>query len=151
MIQNELSTILGRVWFIGRKMHTAVRSQSFIALKRSLRKSIFDLLSLSLDFQRSTQSFINESPADESDTFISICKGKAWNIASSYSENWILLISRSDLRVVFVNCCIFSVLRHLLCNLKTSGWPSGLRRCVKVAVSSGGVGSNPTSDILVGN
>ncbi len=27
-----------------------------------------------------------------------------------------------------------------------SGWPSGLRRCVQVAVSSGGVGSNPTSD-----
>ena len=28
----------------------------------------------------------------------------------------------------------------------TSGWPSGLRRCVQVAVSPGGVGSNPTSD-----
>ena len=27
-----------------------------------------------------------------------------------------------------------------------SGWPSGLRRCVQVAVSPGGVGSNPTSD-----
>ncbi|KAF6293095.1 hypothetical protein mRhiFer1_009011 [Rhinolophus ferrumequinum] len=27
-----------------------------------------------------------------------------------------------------------------------SGWPSGLRRCVQVAVSSGGVGSNPTPD-----
>ena len=30
-----------------------------------------------------------------------------------------------------------------------SGWPSGLRRCVQVAVSPGGVGSNPTSDILL--
>lgn len=30
-----------------------------------------------------------------------------------------------------------------------SGWPSGLRRCVQVAVSSGGVGSNPTSDRIV--
>ncbi|KAL1246790.1 hypothetical protein QQF64_034836 [Cirrhinus molitorella] len=29
-----------------------------------------------------------------------------------------------------------------------SGWPSGLRRCVQVAVSPGGVGSNPTSDRL---
>ena len=28
-----------------------------------------------------------------------------------------------------------------------SGWPSGLRRCVQVAVSPGGVGSNPTSDM----
>ena len=28
-----------------------------------------------------------------------------------------------------------------------SGWPSGLRRCVQVAVSPGGVGSNPTPDI----
>lgn len=28
-----------------------------------------------------------------------------------------------------------------------SGWPSGVRRCVQLAVSSGGVGSNPTSDI----
>ena len=27
-----------------------------------------------------------------------------------------------------------------------SGWPSGLRRCVQVAVSPGGVGSNPTPD-----
>ena len=26
-------------------------------------------------------------------------------------------------------------------------WPSGLRRCVQVAVSSGGVGSNPTAAI----
>ena len=32
-----------------------------------------------------------------------------------------------------------------------SGWPSGLRRCVKVAVSTGGVGSNPTSDIVPSN
>lgn len=30
-----------------------------------------------------------------------------------------------------------------------SGWPSGLRRCVQVAVSSGGVGSNPTPDKLI--
>lgn len=30
--------------------------------------------------------------------------------------------------------------------LLQSGWPSGLRRCVQVAVSPGGVGSNPTSD-----
>ena len=30
--------------------------------------------------------------------------------------------------------------------LSQSGWPSGLRRCVQVAVSIGGVGSNPTSD-----
>ena len=30
--------------------------------------------------------------------------------------------------------------------LPTSGWPSGLRRCVQVAVSPGGVGSNPTPD-----
>ena len=29
-----------------------------------------------------------------------------------------------------------------------SGWPSGLRRCVQVAVSPGGVGSNPTSDSI---
>ena len=29
---------------------------------------------------------------------------------------------------------------------RVSGWPSGLRRCVQVAVSPGGVGSNPTSD-----
>lgn len=29
-----------------------------------------------------------------------------------------------------------------------SGWPSGLRRCVQVAVSPGGVGSNPTPDSL---
>ena len=29
---------------------------------------------------------------------------------------------------------------------RKSGWPSGLRRCVQVAVSPGGVGSNPTSD-----
>lgn len=29
-----------------------------------------------------------------------------------------------------------------------SGWPSGLRRCVQVAVSPGGVGSNPTPDKL---
>lgn len=28
---------------------------------------------------------------------------------------------------------------------RVSGWPSGLRRCVQVAVSPGGVGSNPTS------
>ena len=28
--------------------------------------------------------------------------------------------------------------------------PSGLRRCVQVEVSSGGVGSNPTSDITFG-
>lgn len=28
-----------------------------------------------------------------------------------------------------------------------SGWPSGLGRCVQVAVSPGGVGLNPTSDI----
>ena len=28
--------------------------------------------------------------------------------------------------------------------------PSGLRRCVQVAVSSEGVGSNPTSDITFG-
>ena len=32
-----------------------------------------------------------------------------------------------------------------------SGWPSGLRRCVQVAVSPGGVGSNPTSDNGVSN
>ena len=31
-----------------------------------------------------------------------------------------------------------------------SGWPSGLRRCVQVAVSSAGVGSNPTSDKSLG-
>lgn len=30
-----------------------------------------------------------------------------------------------------------------------SGWPSGLRRCVQVAVSPGGVGSNPTPDKLI--
>ena len=29
---------------------------------------------------------------------------------------------------------------------RVSGWPSGLRRCVQVAVSPGGVGSNPTPD-----
>ena len=34
---------------------------------------------------------------------------------------------------------------------KSSGWPSGLRRCVQVAVSSGGVGSNPSSDIVFGS
>lgn len=31
---------------------------------------------------------------------------------------------------------------------RVSGWPSGLRRCVQVAVSPGGVGSNPTPDKL---
>ena len=30
--------------------------------------------------------------------------------------------------------------------ISSSGWPSGLRRCVQVAVSPGGVGSNPTPD-----
>ena len=34
-------------------------------------------------------------------------------------------------------------------SLRMSGWPSGLRRCVQVAVSPGGVGSNPTSDIFL--
>lgn len=34
----------------------------------------------------------------------------------------------------------------LLQRLKDLGWPSGLRRCVQVAVSPGGVGSNPTPD-----
>ena len=33
---------------------------------------------------------------------------------------------------------------------RKSGWPSGLRRCVQVAVSPGGVGSNPTSDNILG-
>lgn len=32
---------------------------------------------------------------------------------------------------------------------KLSGWPSGLRHCVQVAVSLGGVGSNPTPDTYV--
>lgn len=32
--------------------------------------------------------------------------------------------------------------------LLESGWPSGLRRCVQVAVHPVGVGSNPTSDKL---
>ena len=52
-----------------------------------------------------------------------------------------------------------SPIRHNMNNLYTnisetfvpllfqlSGWPSGLRRYVQVVVSSGGVGSNPTSD-----
>ena len=34
----------------------------------------------------------------------------------------------------------------LLQRLKVLGWPSGLRRCLQVAVSPGGLGSYPTSD-----
>ncbi len=39
--------------------------------------------------------------------------------------------------------CLVELHKQLL---YVSGWPSGLRRCVQVAVSPGGVGLNPTSD-----
>ena len=50
---------------------------------------------------------------------------------------------KRKMKMDFKTVCVESLASSLI----PSGWPSGLRRSVQVAVSSGGVGSNPTPDI----
>jgi hypothetical protein len=58
-------------------------------------------------------------------------------------NNDYLFIVLIKYELTIIVCCLFTV--GEICRNK-SGWPSGLRRCVQVAVHSVGVGSNPTPD-----